>query len=359
MHEHERKKIAPYDMKRKSPLTEESQGNEIPSSAPKKMKNSQIHSSEPEDQATEPKSSTQQSKHNFLWSQKSAWKNLVGKTGNTPFSISQILPNTPSSKEEQPEVNNLDLSNSTKIKKPNLVKHGNSESQPGPSKEVKELAEAAPEQPELINFDVSDSIEVKEQEFSKHGNSESQPGPSEEVKELDEAAPIVPNAVPNSTSGRGAAWKQKSSWTQLISNTNTSSFSISQVLPGLNFEKQRVLEAPNGVDAVKSNDDEQHNMLKSERSDFRTFELANKDLIITAPGGSNVNALANKDNTPEKKLMTMGEKNEVSASTKQTFGEDFGNGETCPFMRSDASMKEWMKTKAALSGSLKKKGNEK
>ncbi|KAM7472201.1 hypothetical protein LguiA_010384 [Lonicera macranthoides] len=356
MHEHERKKIAPYDKKRKSSLTEESEGNEIPSSAPKKKKNSQIHSSEPEDQAAEPKSSTQQSKHSFMWSQKSAWKNLVGKTGNTPFSISQILPNAPSSKEEQPELNNLDLSNSTKIKKPNLVKHGNSESQLGPSKEVKELAECAPKQPKLINFDVSESTEVKEQEFSKHGNSES---PSQEVKELDEAAPIVPNAVLNSTSGRGAAWKQKSSWTQLISNTNTSSFSISQVLPGLNFEKQRALEAPNDVDAVNSNDNEQHNTLKSKRSEFRTFELANKDLIITAPCGSNVNALANKENTSEEKLMTMGEKNEVSASTKQTFGEDFGNGETCPFMRSDASMKEWMKTKAALSGSLKKKGNEK
>lgn len=34
-------------------------------------------------------------------------------------------------------------------------------------------------------------------------------------------------------------------------------------------------------------------------------------------------------------------------------------GETCSFMRSAASLKEWSKTKAALSGSLKRKSGEK
>ncbi|KAJ9697299.1 hypothetical protein PVL29_009199 [Vitis rotundifolia] len=67
--------------------------------------------------------------------------------------------------------------------------------------------------------------------------------------------------------------------------------------------------------------------------------------------------------TPEKGVQMIGN-NEVSALTlrkkphiapKKTSVKDVKIGETCSFMRTAASVKEWNKTKAALSGSLKKK----
>jgi hypothetical protein len=49
----------------------------------------------------------------------------------------------------------------------------------------------------------------------------------------------------------------------------------------------------------------------------------------------------------------------TNSETKPAYTRDVSIGETCSFMRTADSVKEWARTKAALSGSRKRKNNEK
>lgn len=377
MCERDGKKITPYSKKRKSPLTEESDGKEILSSTPEKKRSLQVHLNKPGDEIMEPESGTHQSVGKVSWSQKSTWRDLIGERGKYPFQISHIMSSVLPTKEEQPKLDDLD---GLDTKSQSVVKHGNPEIQLGKLKELNELANGSNPTETITHNSVKQaksesqlgqSKELKElangrqpteaetQNLVKHGNSEIPVGQLEEPKELAEAPPVAPNADSNKLA-RGASWKQKSSWTQLVVNAKDTSFSISQIIPRLTFEKQGV---PIDV-AASSKDNEKQNMLKSDRSvsagDCSKALVVEKKELINAP-------TAEKD----EKLRCVKEKNEVSAPTlgkkntsslaainKKPLG-DLGIGETCSFMRSDASMKEWMKTKTALTGSLKKKVNEK
>ncbi|KAL3332491.1 hypothetical protein AABB24_032852 [Solanum stoloniferum] len=149
---------------------------------------------------------------------------------------------------------------------------------------------------------------------------------------------------------RGAAWRQKSSWTELVRDATRSSFSISQIFPGLSLPKPELPVMGKTGKAQKSNSTD-----KSDSQDVSVEEQNNVHFSKELPV---------LDDYQQKETM----KNEVSAPTpekehifasKQALVGDTNYNETCSFMRSSASMKEWTKTKAALSGSLKKKTNEK
>ncbi|KAJ0031189.1 hypothetical protein Pint_13860 [Pistacia integerrima] len=175
----------------------------------------------------------------------------------------------------------------------------------------------------------------------------------------------VPNA-PESTdsenkfaskSGRGSSWFQKSPWTQLVTENNNS-FSITQIAPGITF-KNHELTKPQGVpNTVKKDDNKGSNLVKEDKSES------------SRGGSTTVNNRKEggvASNLPEKNQQTVVGNIEASASIveynndsvqKQMPNEDVSIGETCSFMRSAASLKEWAKTKAALSGSHKRKSNE-
>ncbi|XP_031261129.1 uncharacterized protein LOC116119327 [Pistacia vera] len=161
-----------------------------------------------------------------------------------------------------------------------------------------------------------------------------------------------------SKSGRGSSWFQKSPWTQLVTENNNS-FSITQIAPGITF-KNHELTKPQGVpNTVKKDDNKGSNLVKEDKSES------------SRGGSTTVNNRKEggvASNLPEKNQQTVVGNIEASASIveynndsvqKQMPNEDVSIGETCSFMRSAASLKEWAKTKAALSGSHKRKSNEK
>ncbi|KAK3019715.1 hypothetical protein RJ639_003151 [Escallonia herrerae] len=348
--ESQRKKIVSSDEKRKYPLAE--QCDKERSAMPERKKNMRIHWNEAGDQSTE-----QQSTDKYAWSQKSAWKDLVGEKNQTPFQISQIMPTVHAKKEDQTTCDDLSDPNSTDVKTQNLVRHRNLKH----SEELKELAEA----PIAILNAVSDKLTSERQSYH-----------SKEPKKLPEALPAIPNADLNKKT-RGASWLKEASWTQMVRDASSSSFSISDVLPGLTFPKQEISK-PSGTAAAKLEDGEQQNLLGSGKeesmTDYSAERVAYKESASVLFTSSEI-VLADEDQnfaveqtTPERILQTVRERGEVCTTKsrktqhtapKQASVRDVGVGETCTFMRSAASMKEWTKSKAALSGSLKKKGSGK
>lgn len=324
LHKNQSKKIEPCNKKRKSPLAEVSDGNELGSFNTERKRTLEITSNEREDQITE--SRTQHSAGNFAWSQKSAWKDLVGKRGdNTPFQISHIVPSVPSAKEELPKSDDLSVPYFTNVENLNLPKPGNPQSEIAQSKDLLGAE----------SKDLQGGAESKD----LHGDE----------------SPALPNDV-SIKSARGASWRQKSSWTQLVGDTNKISFSISQVVPGLTFEKQELLQ-PNGTDGANTRDNiEQKGDGLKLTNKYLDAALSTSDAIALpkSPPGPEI-----EHTTTEDKQQTVGQNNEVASSAlgnrqpsrpKQISDHDFG--ETCSFMRNADSMKEWAKAKAALSKRL-------
>ncbi|XP_047329170.1 protein REPRESSOR OF SILENCING 3 [Impatiens glandulifera] len=129
-------------------------------------------------------------------------------------------------------------------------------------------------------------------------------------------------------SGRGDFWRNKSSWIKLIGGENNS-FSISQILPtSTTFANQEpeLLGITTGF-------------------------------TLSANMGEHLKPKNVEEKTGPKKHPAIVSKDVVSAEVPPVVS--YTIGETCSFMKSDSSMKEWKKAKAAVCGSFKKKGKEK
>ncbi|XP_059461304.1 protein REPRESSOR OF SILENCING 3 [Corylus avellana] len=282
-------------------------------------------------QLAEPESDIQQSATIVSWSQKSSWRQLVRDQGDTSFSMSHILPGIASSEEEQPKLDGscvLGVPDSTISKDDNLASHGS----------------CVP--------DVPDSTISKGNNLVSHGDHlESQSGETikEEVVETQPAKP----SVASTKSGRGSSWLQKSSWTQLVSENKNSSFSIDQILPGISYEKQVITE-PDSGDIVDSTDGNPNNLGKHDSNSteygFITMEIGKNRNVVGSNLEKNQPTVVGSNKAPG----PIFEKRSDSATKLVS-----GGSETCSFMRSAASLKEWAKTKAALSGSRKRKSGEK
>ncbi|PIM99702.1 hypothetical protein CDL12_27799 [Handroanthus impetiginosus] len=178
-------------------------------------------------------------------------------------------------------------------------------------------------------------------------------------------------------SARGASWLQKSSWLQLVGDTSNSAFNLSEILPGVSFEKQELRQFTNN-EFSNSRSRKQHSFARKDQNPpaeatSKPQGIANKDIYVT-PGNSNAIILTKEQNHPalegqepnSESKNNFEKKDEASAlvpaanvvRSNRAVG-DIVVSETCPFMRSAASMKEWAKTKAALSGAHKKKGKGK
>lgn len=256
------------------------------------------------------------------WSQKSSWKKLVGEGGNTAFSASLILPNFDSGKDQQRSDGPCTPLSTNDGKTENMERDGKPGSKPTNTQVIEEPAEAHPTKNQVIKVP-----------------AEAQPTNNQVINEH---AETQDNAASKKT-GRGASWLRKQSWTQLV-NENNSSFSISQILPGLTFSEAMAKETV--IDPADSNDCI-HNGVDQNTTD---------GVVVT--DGSNLGDSRHAGADDIASASVVEEKIETSTRERST-ADVVEIGETCSFMRSAASLKEWAKAKAAVSGSLKRKRGEK
>lgn len=198
-----------------------------------------------------------------------------------------------------------------------------------------ELAEAQPTDKGVIN----EPAEV--QPINKGVMNEPTEAHPTHKQVTNELAETQHNVAPNNT-GRGASWLRKQSWTQLVSPSNNS-FSISQILPDITFPEPIFMEPV--VDPANS-DDCKHGGV-------------NIDITNEAFNGEIIPEKSQHTDATDTAAPVVEQKTETSPGDDDTSTADIEIGETCSFMRSAASLKEWAKAKAALSGSLKRKRGEK
>ncbi|GAV83138.1 RRM_6 domain-containing protein, partial [Cephalotus follicularis] len=199
----------------------------------------------------------------------------------------------------------------------------------------------------------SDSVNLPNSNGKKKDKSFAYQLEEIKVKEiLAKAQPNEPSATLNKLT-RGSSWFQKSPWTQLVGENN-SSFSITQFFPGMSFEKQEPIK-PKSVDNVKFAENKIEDSVEVEKSGpagdgFDTLGHEKKENVVQDTPENVVGNMKASDLVVDAKR---------PFSSRKTSNVDVIIGETCSFMRSDASLKQWANTKAALSRPHKRKGDEK
>ncbi|KAK9114673.1 hypothetical protein Syun_021470 [Stephania yunnanensis] len=169
----------------------------------------------------------------------------------------------------------------------------------------------------------------------------------------------------------GQAWMQKSSWRELVGGVGSSSFSLSNILPGIqNLPKSKSLCAANSVDnKAKLSETElttgnissdaclgkNGNLcIKSNSHDVPNIETS----AVTGLGDSQLHETTER-NSQNEKVDTFSNGTLSSNENHKVSGKRLLAGPeieaSCTFMRSAASEKDWIKTRAALRGGLKKK----
>nr|XP_043623934.1 protein REPRESSOR OF SILENCING 3 [Erigeron canadensis] len=361
------KKTVSPPKKRKLPYSEENESGKTP--IPATSSNSQTHVDTRNDGKMKVKSSTKQSDSNSLRSIKSTWKDMLGRKRKTSFNIADFI-----AQQKEEELKVIDTNHVSKEK--NLAKKRKSEGDnelvsvsettsanllinKEPTSEVGAvITKNSISKTPANGYDQKDELKADSLEMSLTASGQQckvsdvlsgsfnekgeEPGnedldcnleklENDQDIELNEASPVkfdqdrkslkeaspVKNEQDVVRTARGEFWRHKSSWTQLISTTSHSSFSISQIVPSLSFEKQE------------------------QQVDTSDPQPAHKVLDNQISTGKGVTSSPVKKNTSEKKRI-------LSLRNLESKG-------TCSFMRTEDSMKEWKKAKASLSGSLNKK----
>ncbi|XP_010483376.1 PREDICTED: uncharacterized protein LOC104761906 [Camelina sativa] len=165
----------------------------------------------------------------------------------------------------------------------------------------------------------------------------------EDVVEEEEAGKEPLKACYKSTGG--SSWLQKASWTQLVSDKNTPSFSITQLFPDLSTDKGEAAKVINNV--------EHQTASAMKQTDF----TCSSGGFVTAGvpvGSTSVRSLDENRQRLNSKNLSEG----CKLGARKTFKRKVGSGETCTFMRNSTSLKEWAKAKKALSEPRRKKNSE-
>ncbi|CAL0320192.1 unnamed protein product [Lupinus luteus] len=352
--------------------------------------------------------------------QKSSWKELLGDGGNTAFNASLILPKFDSGKgqqssdspstppstkkkakkskregsivskptntqvikehaeaqptdtqevnkyaEAQPTEKNV-LPNKADIKNENMERDGYLLSKPTDTEVIKELVEAEPTGAQVIEEHAeaeptgaqvieahSEAEPTDAQVIEEH--AEAEPTSAQVIEEHAEAEPTDKNVAPKKT-GRGASWLQKESWTQLV-RENNSSFSISQILPGITFPESMATEPV--VYPANSNYGKHSGVAKDTVNEVVTDGLNSGETVTDKSQHVFATDITSAPIVEEKNETEPMERTTEETTPKERSTEVVEVSETCSFMRNAASLKEWAKAKAALSGSLKRKHGEK
>ncbi|XP_031374024.1 RNA polymerase-associated protein LEO1-like, partial [Punica granatum] len=190
------------------------------------------------------------------------------------------------------------------------------------------------------------SLDSEDPEFDKHSDvDDSVDGEDHESDKRNvcvEADLKESNTVLGSNSGRGAVWLHKSSWTQLVADSQNQSFSLSRILSSDRNEETQDYRDDTAVTNKKQQGNEPSNALvngKEEAPITSSLGEESKNLILQSSMESN-------PGTSHKR-----EKKGVATSEKVPLCI----GEECLFMKSFASLRDRANSKAALTGSRKRK----
>ncbi|KFK27345.1 hypothetical protein AALP_AA8G370900 [Arabis alpina] len=315
-----------------------------------------------------------QSNDNIAWSQKSSWKALMATGNSGNFSVSSVLPEVGSSKAVQPALSNTDTewpwpTVKTKTKKAkskrltSTITAGNL-----PVADEIEMNDAIAT--DAVGSDHSKDIvtntivevEPLEPVSSTEGDSENDNLNTEEDENVaadfnaekeslvlednvgqDDVNEEEPGKEPLeacSKSTGGSSWRQRASWTQLVSKENTS-FSLTQLFPDSNIDKCKPPRVINdGIGQYSSINQSEGGMKQGDNTSVNGFEATGVD-VDTTP----VRSLEEKKQSLKVKNVSAGSR----LGVRKPIRRNIGSGETCTFMRSDASLNEWKKAKKALS----------
>ncbi|KAK9078922.1 hypothetical protein SSX86_002981 [Deinandra increscens subsp. villosa] len=336
-----RKKTVPLTKKRKSLHLEETPTN------------SQTHLDTQENRKTEIKSDIKQSDNNSLRSLKSTWKDLLGQKRKTSFNISDFIASQKKEEEFKGDDSNHSLEKEDSVSNKKRKIEGD-ENDSSPRTEIGEVAtensipdvianDCDKKEEETEADDIDSPLATTDQEFIILDADQKEEEPktddldyNSEIHENDQDLKKTTNDSPVKNdedlirTARGEFWRHKSSWTQLISTASHSSFSISHILPDVSSGKH---EQQVGTSQILPN--EQVGTFDSQPA------YKNLDNQIPIVRTETTLAALVKNNTSEKRRIL---------SLRNIESDD-----TCSFMRTDDSIKQWKKAKASLSGSLNKK----
>lgn len=145
-------------------------------------------------------------------------------------------------------------------------------------------------------------------------------------------------------------WIQKFSWRDLVGQSGDSTFSISNILPA--SESLKANDSATKMTAMpkkkKMRSDGESSGNVTVEGNALLAKIASTSLIKESGNANRETALDN-DNVGEHQSNHQGEQKRRVPK--------INIGEVCTFMRSADSEKEWSRTKAVLSGYLKKKGD--
>ncbi|XP_073052428.1 uncharacterized protein [Primulina eburnea] len=308
-------------------------------------------------------------------SKKSAWRDLVNQKGSATFHISDVLTNhnpevASSSKKEMCDNRSSTDKESEKVTDIQPVKLSDVEDmrsstdkesekvpdiQPVKLSDVEDMRSSTDKEsekvPDIQPVELSDVEDMKSSTYKE----------SEKVPDIQ---PIKLSEVEAMRSSRGAAWLQKSSWLQLVGDTTNRSFNLAQILPDVATSEKQESQRLYGNDVSSSTNKNQQIPVPNNRNHpvediGKPREKADSDTVIIAPEIPRItsfDALAkvqNHTSLDEQEDAASPATNKVPARVPMPV-PDIVISDTCPFMRSAASMKEWTKVKATLSARKKK-----
>ncbi|KAF9600481.1 hypothetical protein IFM89_009930 [Coptis chinensis] len=298
------------------------------------------------------------------WKQKSCWRELVGETAKSSFSISHILPKST----DFESASSTDMNRHKSMKKVRFESTCSSE----PVGHLKD--ESLPDSRDGASIMVQSGSLSKESKIP----NEAQPmellanAPKQESKAPEEAQPAEVLANAPVTTG-GHLWSQKSSWKELVGEMGNGSFSISNIVPDIASKRQNAQNHfSTGIAGAFHN--KRENSTKQVTSEVPVNESNNvgKHTILhdkpSSPSAKEEKTSASLDGESDKVEMNSENSKIDNTAPEKSMGSNASNNKApmkiviskvCPFMRSNDSEKEWIKTRAALSGALKKKSKEK
>ncbi|KAI3911564.1 hypothetical protein MKW92_017165 [Papaver armeniacum] len=310
----------------------------------------------------EQKSDTQPSAKGFSWTQKSPWKKMVGETSDMAFSISHILPETTTNDFEEAKTKStekvskdlergIDAQENLTTERPAIIPFqimsGDSE----------ERGEAKPTDPERgiqqsqrkSSVDRADDLPLKKKGITQDELTTASATTevplkihSEDSDPLEDPKPTERKTVINQS--KGPSWTQKSSWKNLVGETSNSTFSLTHIFQNIASTPENTQEANNLGTASSSDIKPANKVNEGSSSQVSKSECEGGSLA----GSKGVFDLFRKISENE---------NEVGKPNKKVV-ENAVAANVSPFMRSEASQKEYLKLKKSLSGSKKRKKGE-
>ncbi|XP_020245656.1 LOW QUALITY PROTEIN: uncharacterized protein LOC109823693 [Asparagus officinalis] len=275
---------------------------------------------------TEPSEIVTQSTKGQSWLQKSSWKNLVAGNGNSSFNIHHTqepeIPVEPQTDKGQKERSKLGTQSTSQKEQSKLATQSTSQKE-----QSKLAAQSTKGQTGKSPFGINDSQET---EISAEPQTEISAEPQTGNGQNEQSKLATQSA-------RGQSWLQKNSWKDLVGGTTDSSFSITNVLPGISSLIQK--QPKNSDSAIDTSIEVNEN-----KSEKRSKLLPAVD-----------------------EMVGNGDKQEANAGQEEHKGPQQGSeqksrstvSDVCTFMRSDESLRQWAEAKTALSRYLNKKKKKK